>query len=181
MTTIRMRLTESDLLTAMRTHYIRTLRRPLVVWSGVVLAAIVAFKLITTPWSELTRSVGGLGTLGVIVLFGLLPLTYFVLIPRAARKTLAQQKNLQGDMEMAWDDARIVSRGPYGVTDFAWSDYRAWFERDGMVLLYQTDLMFQFAPARAFPSDAVRAEMIAHLEAAGVPRADRRRGTPKPA
>lgn len=183
-----MRLTEKDLTAAMRVHFMNAIRRPSLwlFWSIVVLAFFSLMGLIIPPDPDASGawfSVRHLPLLLLAVVVDAQILAYFVTIPLAARRTFAQQKNLGGENEMSWDATRIVSRGPHGVSDFAWGDYCAWLERDGMVLLYQSDQLFQIAPARAFPSEAERREMIERLQEAGVPRARTRakRASAKPA
>ncbi|WP_155931534.1 YcxB family protein [Methylopila sp. 73B] len=186
MTMIRMRPTWQDLNAAMRAHFLNELQRPLMV----SLIGALAFLAMATPL--IPAEPQHLGSwlvfryIPLIVLIGVVgsqPLAYFATIPFSARRTFAQQKLMQDEITMTWDAKRNVVQGAHGQSDLAWADHHAWLERGGMVLLYHSDRLFQFVPARAFPSDACRREMIGFLEAAGVPKARtrRKRALAKPA
>lgn len=77
----------------------------------------------------------------------------YLLLRTKGRRNLAQQKALHGEIAAKWSDAGISFSWKRGFADFSWSDFVAVREDQNVILLLQTDSLFNFIPKRALSSD----------------------------
>lgn len=84
-----------------------------------------------------------------IVLLALPLLSYFVLAPRAARKTYRQQKSLQQPLTLSWSSAGLKVTSEAGEWLTPWDHYLKRAENEEMLLFYQAPRLFQMLPKRA--------------------------------
>jgi len=132
---------------------------------------LVAFSFLVS-WAEIRDQgvlYGVLLNLPMMALAGLLlglnVLNNKVLLPRRARRFLAQQKSLQGEATISWDSEGMSFAIANGHTRVAWVDYVRWLEGDKLLLLFQSDHLFNALPKRLF-NDGQAAEIRDYLTAA---------------
>lgn len=146
------RATERDYVAAQFTH-LRPglwLRRV-----GLVLvAAIVVFGIVDfAAWPP------HLGSIMVLAFLIYLALMFGLVVPANARRTFRQQKSLQTPYELEVTPDALVSRSEHGEVRTPWSHFVGWKEGDRVILLYQSDRLFQLVPKSFAPSETVLAEL----------------------
>lgn len=97
----------------------------------------------------------------------MVPFSYYVFMPRRARKLYDQQKTLHQPIEAVWSETGYDARSGETRGNVVWSDYHKWAADDKIVLLYQADNLFQMVP-RAALTDAQFEDMHALARAAGL-------------
>lgn len=94
-------------------------------------------------------------------------LNFFVYIPWKARKTFRQQKSLQREMTLRFDDSGLAIEAENSQGRIPWSDFLKWKENDRLFLLYISDPLYHMVPKRLFKSssevDSVREVMRTHI------------------
>jgi hypothetical protein len=92
-----------------------------------------------------------------------------LLLPRRARRIYDQQRSLKGIYETQWDAETVTVSSPSGALRYGWGDFVKWSENADILMLYQSDVMFNAFPKRALTPDALHQFKVA-LEQHGVPR-----------
>ena len=89
----------------------------------------------------------------------------YALIPLMARRTYRQTRSYHEEWSVELTRSGTRSRAA-GTDHFvAWNHYVAWSETDKVVLLYHSDMMFQFVPRHAVDADTMQ---VFHTLAAGL-------------
>ena len=147
MTTVQQDLKPEDYRHAVFLH----LRpRPIIGLAGLLVLALFVFALVLKltspdPWDRLTFILlGGSVYLGVY---------FFVLIPRRANKSFAQNRFLKDHGECDIDDTGLHTRSDLGATEIPWDHLHKWKESKRMLLLYPTDTMYIIFPRRLFDAE----------------------------
>ncbi|MEP2989092.1 MAG: YcxB family protein [Parasphingorhabdus sp.] len=89
-------------------------------------------------------------------------------IPRLARKTYAQQKDLRLETTTWWDDEKLYSSNEQTKAHFEFVDMVKWLANDDTVLIYRSDHLFNFLPTRVFRNNAEMDALIRRLQDAGI-------------
>ncbi len=141
--------TVADTLAAYRLHS-RPGRARLVVVAAVMAAGSwVAF-------SETDRSLGSLLitiAVGIVAYGGMAAGIWFGVLPWWVRRVYRQQKNLHEAVTLEWDAAGLRARTGRGQAAMAWADYVKRRENEVVLLLYQSDALFQFVPLRVLSGE----------------------------
>ncbi|MDV3458889.1 YcxB family protein [Sphingomonas sp. HF-S4] len=103
------------------------------------------------------------------IVCGLMQLVHGWMLPRRITRVHAQHHALRDPMRIAWDDSQFTLEGESGSTRLAWGRFVQWAEARGMILLYQTDNLFNLIPEATLSAEQ-RGEIVAALEGAGVKR-----------
>ncbi len=111
---------------------------------------------------------------GMTIWAGIVALAITILIPiwwvpRLSRKIYKQQKDLRLETTSWWDDDKLYSGNEQGHANLTFADMVKWRADDKIVLLYRSDHMFNFLPARIFKDEVHRNGLIRRLQDAGVP------------
>jgi len=77
-------------------------------------------------------------------------LFFFVYIPWKTRRTYKQQKSLQREAKMTFDESGFSAANEFGSGITPWSDYVRWKENDHLFLLYISDPLYHMVPKRMF-------------------------------
>ncbi|HET7921552.1 MAG TPA: YcxB family protein [Gammaproteobacteria bacterium] len=85
-----------------------------------------------------------------VLLWVLIGIAKFVLIPVIARKRFKWQKRLQRPYNLSWNKDTFYMKGEHGESHTSWSDFSKWRESKHMILVYITDGLFRLIPKRAF-------------------------------
>jgi len=89
-------------------------------------------------------------------------------VPRLAKKIYRQQKDLRLETTTWWDDEKLYSSSEQGHSNLTFADMVKWRADDNIVLLYRSDQLFNFLPARIFKDPAHQDGLIRRLNDAGV-------------
>ncbi len=93
----------------------------------------------------------------------LLAVVWRVWFPRRVARHYRQQASLRSAYSVSWDDAGLLAETAQSRALVRWPDYVKRREDAATVLLYQSDVLFQFLPKRAF-TDAQFAALRPHLD-----------------
>lgn len=156
MRTTSFKPTAEDLLAANRLFYFSSLRSARALRAFALGGIVFAILAAAWAWDEnFTQPLlaGVAGFLFWTLLLSIILLGNFLQLPRRVRRIYAQQKGLHDLVEVTWTDAQFTLKTCRGVGTFDWSDFiRA--RRNGHVLiLLQSDVLFNFVPARALTSE----------------------------
>lgn len=151
---IRFHLTADDYVEATRLYAARTSRHGPWIVVGVIwlIYAGLAF-LIIDEWDW--RSGAASAALGAAVAALVLMLLYRFTIPRRSRRIFAQQKSLHDEIEAKWDEAALDLATSSARSRHRWADFLKWTEGQNVILLYQSDAVFNMLPKRAFSPEAL--------------------------
>nr|WP_295373786.1 YcxB family protein [uncultured Sphingosinicella sp.] len=149
----------ADLIAANRLHFWSSLKSKRTVWSYV--AGSLLFALIGTlfaqrggAWAVITGA-----TLGFIFWSFLLACIFamnYILIPARSRRVFRQLKALQSSTDINWSSERIQLQSAQGSSDFDWRDFVRIVQGRNVILLFQSDYMFNFIPRRAVSDEQAR-------------------------
>ncbi|MFC4822086.1 YcxB family protein [Dokdonella ginsengisoli] len=162
MTPVRLDYVADDYVAAMKLHGRWSTRRLLVSVGTGAVAAIALFFL-PPAWPAVAAAGVLGGAIGMLVCYALSWLFY---LPWKARRMFGQQKSLHETYELAWDDEGMSIRGRLGQGTTPWDSYLKKKENERIVLLYQSDLLFQMLPRRAFTAVQMQA-LQPYLERVG--------------
>jgi hypothetical protein len=149
-------LGEIDLIAANRLHFWTSLKLKRTVLSyvfgGLVFALI--FTLFT-QWEDVLAIITA-ATLGLLfwsfLLACILAMNY-ILIPRRSRRAFRQLKSLQSQTQINWTSERIRFQSAQGNSDFDWRDFVRIVHGRDVILLFQSDYLFNLIPKRAVSDD----------------------------
>lgn len=155
-------ITAQDYLSAMRLHRRSSVRRQMV-WLTVFVVAgtvIAAFGHLLPGCVLLGAGVGGM--------VGELVQSKFVL-PRRTRRIHGQQASMRDTYEYSWDDDSLTVSSRNARVERRWKDYLKMLENDELLLLYQSDVMFEMFPKSWFQSEAQARQFRALASECGGP------------
>lgn len=109
--------------------------------------AVLVFNGAMTAWVFLPA-------VGVVLARVILRLLTYACVPRLARRTVGQQKNLQQEMRVELSESGLRAITATQDSYVAWVDYMAWSQDRHVIMLYQSDRLFQFIPMRAVTASA---------------------------
>ncbi|GAB5488398.1 MAG: hypothetical protein Pars2KO_19680 [Parasphingorhabdus sp.] len=161
---------EQDLLAAYRLHMLGTSRKRsvwMIVFGAVVgigMAGMEGFSDIYTSAILVFSMVLWAAIIVGIIKF-LLP-RYWV--PRLAKKTYLQQKDLRLETITWWDDQKLYSSNEQTNAHFEFVDMVKWVANDDTLLIYRSDHLFNFLPSRIFENKLEMEALIRRLQDAGV-------------
>ena len=163
---------ETDYVGAIRANFVFAMRRrrtlrPIAI-TALVFAAIGAGVGLTDGSPAWVAVYAFAGLLYGAVLFGLIYLTSYLLLPRRAGRLFRQQRSIQQSFEYRWSDAGLEWSSAQGAGRFPWSDLHGWRETKPAMLIYMNDTLFQFLPRHAFTHEAAD-DLRATMERAGLP------------
>lgn len=92
---------------------------------------------------------------------------YYRLLPRRARKIHAQQKSLQVPVGASWTEKGYFASSALGSGTIPWTSYHDWRRDKAMILLMQSEVLFQMIPRRALSAEQ-DADLVAALERSGL-------------
>ncbi|MDP5280442.1 YcxB family protein [Sphingomonas sp. DG1-23] len=105
----------------------------------------------------------------VLVLFPLMCVLLYALIPRRVRRVVRQNPLSSRPVEACWSLAGLSARSANGTSELPWSDFYGWHAAAIGFLLYFNEQHYHLIPA-AILSEAQQAGLRATLEASAVRR-----------
>ena len=164
--------TQADTAAAYRRHSLaRFLSRPSLITLLIVVAFMGGLALAVLP-------PGYKGLSAVVVLAAALGGVAFPLAairvrtPALAKRLHRQRTKSQSSIIMSWSDDGLTARTPTANSVTPWAHYFQWREDRQVILLYFTEVLFQFIPKRVLSSEQL-ASLRALAVKAGVPGARR--------
>lgn len=145
--------------------YVRTLRlylrpHPIVKWIGIFL---LLFSFLVIGLHQLVVPPSRSGVMLRLAFFGSLACLallyyalYYVWLPYSAKKIYKQQRTMQEPFEVELNDVEIIETNSLGTSRLRWTDFHKYKLGRDMVLVYQSDPLFQIFPKRWFSEDEYR-------------------------
>lgn len=144
--------TADDLLAGNRLFYRTSLRSWRVARAFLLGGAVFAAVFLSCVWGQglivmAFTAIGGV--VGWAVALGVILLGNYLQLPRRVRRIYAQQKALHDGVEVTWSEAGITITSSRGGGTFNWSDFLRMHRDDHVVILLQSEALFNFIPIRA--------------------------------
>lgn len=79
----------------------------------------------------------------------------YLRLPRQSRTIYAQQKSLHGTTTVQWNEKGITFKSVKGQSSFGWDDFTRIDASNDVILLWQSDAVMNFIPARVLTDDQV--------------------------
>ena len=89
----------------------------------------------------------------------------FLLIKKAAQRIFAQQKLLQEESVLTWSETSYRAATEHSWVDMPWNYYAKVVDAKHVILLYQSDVLFNFIPKSVLTPE--QSADIVHLAEAG--------------
>lgn len=141
------------------------------VFSLSVIAGLVAVAMPEAPFVWKAALVGGALAGGLLLPLGMMRWR----VPALARRIHRQQRGLREEIMLEWTSEALAARSPLGHGRLLWTDYVRWREDRAIVLLFQSDAIFQMLPKRILPPPVLEAlrsyAAAANVKGAARPRA----------
>jgi hypothetical protein len=147
----------ADYIAATRAGWWRSVRQRRFFVRITLISLVVALAGFAYGWVDGTPSealiTAGLAPVVVLLwLFVVCGLTW-LLIPRRAGRLFRQQKSLNQEHLVSWDEQGLSFRAAKGYSELAWSDYHDWLERPAVFLFLLNDRLHHFVPQRALTAE----------------------------
>jgi hypothetical protein len=150
---IQFRVTARDLTAAYRVQALAQLWRwrSLIIAAGAALVLMLLAETATPPPPPPVLVLIAVGAiLGSLIVARLL---VALVVPQRARRIYRQQRGLHGDVAASWDDTAFRVRVGESNSTTPWAHYIGWRENKAVLLLFHSDLLFQFIPKAALTPD----------------------------
>jgi hypothetical protein len=159
--------TYEDLLAAQLLLNRKMMRRflPWVIFFGIVIAGSKFLE--ETQMSILDLAIQIL-PYSLIMLIAWLTMRKFS-IPRSVRKNIRLQKSLSEQVRVKWTDSEIFIDCASGNSVTAIQDFACWLNDEKVILLFRSQMLFNFFPRHVFQSEEVWNSLKHALTAANVP------------
>lgn len=89
----------------------------------------------------------------VLILCFILGTVHYWLLPRQARRHFRQTSLLSEAMTLSWDEDGFSLAGDRASSRLAWRDLYAWDENDDIVLLMQSEMLYNLVPKSALTNE----------------------------
>jgi Zn-dependent protease with chaperone function len=158
---------EAMLKLAFDVHYKSVIKKSIIGY--VVLGLLLGFVVAATD--GFTSFPNTLITIGAIMLWTLLVLLVIILmsrywwLPRFVRRTFAQQKELHQVATIRWTEAAYEVETASAKIMTPWNEFYQWRRGDGILLLYRSEVLFNFFPTESeefiAAADAIQSQLVA--------------------
>jgi lipopolysaccharide export LptBFGC system permease protein LptF len=163
---IRFRVTPDDVADTLRANLLWRLTRPRTLLALMFMAVSISALVAVTGLTD--------GNWGIALPFVLLGLVMalsngvvYLMMPTTARRTWRQQKSLQAEYDVTMTNGGLRAQTDTSDVFTAWDNYVAWQETRRILMVFQSELLFQFAPKSAFTVEQLK---IARSLMAALPR-----------
>lgn len=163
-----------DYVRLQRAMYLRQLRSRrfftrIAVLVAVVVAAMMAFLIVTGERVEIAALIACGGAIGGLVGVAACVFVNWLFLPRRSRALFAQQRTLHHEHHTIFDAWGMRQHSPRADIALPWDEFPHWHLARDVLLIFSNDLLAYFIPRRAMSDDQL-AQTVAILTAAGVPR-----------
>ena len=141
-------VTAADVTAAQRAHMRWRMRRPQAWFYPLLFSmlAVMAIIVLNPGWHPWDLAEPPLILFGIYIV--LVALNY-VLMPSASRRTMRRQPGLAQEWHVELSEHGVRASTPLQDNRVAWGSYVAWHHDDRIVMIYHSDHLFQFIPARS--------------------------------
>jgi hypothetical protein len=147
-----------------KAQYVHLRPSPVFVWLGWIVVAL--FPLLVVGLFPFAKKSGEWTPFILLVLAaGWLGIHFLILLPRSTRRIFWQQKSLQEKCILEIDAMGVVSTSSMGHAIQKWGDFTKYKRGKGLILAYQSDVIFQMFPKRWFTEEQY-AELESYLRQA---------------
>jgi len=159
-----------DYVAASRFHFRRQLRSRRF-WVRMLLLALATAVAVGVVFGAIERDawlgamVGAGGAVGGAIGLAACLLVNSLLLPRRARRLIAQDKGFGQPTRVAWDATGIAWEASNGSFRATWAEHHLVAADDRITLFYANEQLFRLLPARALDAEA-RADLAGTLEVA---------------
>jgi hypothetical protein len=136
--------------------------RPSTVGSSAVYVLLGFFVL--AALASMAFSVGSAGFsdswpffLPPLLVIAILPLYFYVFLPRRVRRLFEQHKELSAPVEHEITPEGLITKSQYGNSNRPWSIFSKWRENKDLLMLYVTDIQFVMIPKRLCTAEQLAA------------------------
>jgi len=144
------RLSEADAVSAGRFAAGRQMRLRPIVRVLMILVAVLYAILLLLDWRAATQPL----LLALLLAVGAaLLLATWVLIPWQMKRHFRQAPGLRDEIGIDWDDEHLGFETSRGHSRLAWSDYHRWGENERLLLLFQSEILYNIVPKAALGQD----------------------------
>ncbi|MBK4215986.1 YcxB family protein [Paracoccus caeni] len=130
-------------------------------------AALLIAAVLVMVLSGFDRTWTIIGICWLCVGIGMPLLAYKVILPRRARSIYAKQKTMQHPVSASWTDEAYSASTAHISGTTLWNDYYGWSADEKMVILMQSQVLFQMIPRHAL-SDEQAASLLDTIERSGL-------------
>ena len=138
-------------------------RKPFLIVLCILLALTGCFLVfgVYTAATQNSSDKSWIWALGGILYLGFL---YYLIVYDSAKKQFKQSKKLSEPFEIEITQDSLKTKASYGEAELKFTDYHKWKFNEQMILLYQSDALFQIIPSRAFSSEEERQLAISQIQ-----------------
>ncbi|NVE93908.1 YcxB family protein [Altererythrobacter lutimaris] len=105
----------------------------------------------------------------VLILCIIVAFIHYWMLPRQARRSFQQTKLMQQESRLTWDDDGFSLEGENARSSLRWSDLYAWGEQDDLIVLLQSELLYNLVPLVALQQEQSN-DLRSCLERSGLKR-----------
>jgi hypothetical protein len=155
--TISYTLTEQEIVSAHRLHYLRgaVSKRSA---SVVVIAGVIIGLIHSSAYFD--AGYVGDGVISFATTCGVILAGWILLVALGcyavgvqAERLFRQQRTLRGETRTTWSDERLELDNSFAAAGMAWADYHSWRQERPGYLIYHSDYYYYLLPRRAFTDE----------------------------
>lgn len=172
--------TWQDVLAANRLR-MRPTRRRRMVWAALALLGIAEITLGLSEPEGRDMLLIGLGLFSCLAYPGWWIVLHHALLPRLSRRYFEQSVVLHAPITVGWSPAGLATRSPHVTSLLPWSAYIGRREDEAVLILLQTDTLYQFIPKRVLDPAQLHGLRAAAGSVPTWPRSSKGSASPEPA
>jgi len=127
-------------------QYLHLRPRPIFRIFGIIVLALFLWA----GWYSLTSGEPDVLDYIFFLAMGYLILNFAVYLPWKTRRIYRQQKALQRELTMKFDEVGVNAENENGRSRTSWEDFHKWKANDQLILLYLSDCLYHMVPKRFF-------------------------------
>lgn len=156
--TARFTLTADDMVAAAKLFSRQHLMRPRTLVSFLIIYVLIAMVFSSIGGAENIEAL--LGRMPFSLLLALIPFLLMgivigISLPLGARRVFIQQKTLHGEVNLEWDDARLVISSAHGQAVLPWTHFSKWIENTHLFMAFESDRLYRILPKRALTEEQI--------------------------
>jgi len=128
---------------------------------GLILALVAILALIE-PQALDNPMLFALGGVAVVLM-----LMIRLVVPFHARRHYRQSAALRDEIEAEWNEKGIRFSSAHGNSNFAWNEFYRWAENESLILLYQSQMLYNIIPKRVLRQGELT-DLLSWIEKSGL-------------
>ncbi len=168
-------LLPDDVTTGARLGFIRIYRKNALrtALTIIAIAGVISGGIELFDGFDLTAFIASFLTLSVIYLILaiiLIPIIWFIVIPRKTKKTFQQMPEVSREQSISWDELAITTTNSQGNARVLFAEFHRWASNEHCVIIYPADHIFYVFPRRIFTNPHDFEALIDVFRRSGVQR-----------